>query len=377
MDVKTNKVAVLKTNSYEKADVSASVKSVFSLLGLYDKIKPSMSVLLKPNLVMKRNPNEATTTHPSVVAAVIDELMAIGVTDIVIADSPGGPYTKSAVSGIYEVCGMNALSKQGAFVNADFSVCSFQNKNAKLVKEFTLINAVKKADYIINLPKIKTHAMMTFSGAVKNLFGTVPGLMKPEFHWRFPDKDDFADMLLDLTDTVAPDVSIIDAVVGMEGDGPTGGTAIKCGAIIAGENPYILDIYSSKLIGLEPSSVPTIKMAAERGIAEVNVTPEILGDSDFLCKPFEMPKSKTIDFSEHIPAFLRPVAYKILTSRPKVRKNSCVGCGKCAESCPAKTITILNKKASINYKNCIHCFCCHEMCPVKAIDLKRLSLFNW
>ncbi|MEG0693476.1 MAG: DUF362 domain-containing protein, partial [Oscillospiraceae bacterium] len=227
-------ISVTVTKSYEKQEVISSVRRHFELLRLNDIIKPQMKVLLKPNLLMKRKPEETTTTHPAVVGGIISCLQEIGVTDITIADSPGGPYTKSALAGIYEASGMRAIAEEyDVKLNWDFGSFEREVNGGVMVKNFTLINPLKAADFIIDIAKLKTHAMTTLSGGVKNLFGTVPGLMKPEFHWRFPEKDNFCNMLLDLCSTVNPDVTFIDAIVSMEGNGPSGGTSKNTNMILA------------------------------------------------------------------------------------------------------------------------------------------------
>lgn len=374
-----NAVSVTHTPSYEPERVYADVKRHFLLLGIDKKLCPGMNVLIKPNLVMKRTPEEATTTHPAVIEAIVRCVQSCGVTDITLADSPGGPFTESALRGIYDASGMTGVSERtGAKLNFDTGSFVCERGENKLVRSFTLMNPVKNADFIIDAAKVKTHGMTMLSGGVKNLFGTVPGLMKPEFHWRFPDKSQFCEMLVDLCETVRPDLAIADAVVSMEGDGPTGGTAKETGLLLASASPYALDVALCDMIGLSYRDVFTVMHAKERGLFPADGTKvQIVGETLPRFSDFVMPKSKSIAFAEKIPAVLRPVVDKLLTSKPSIRRRDCVGCGKCAESCPAKTIRVADKKAQINYKNCIRCFCCHEMCPIKAIDIKRFGLFDW
>lgn len=377
-----NKISVTKTTSYNQEIVTQSVKRHFELLELDKLIKPDMKVLLKPNLLMKRKPEEITTTHPAVIAGIIICLKELGVTDITLADSPGGPYTKQALNGIYEVSGMKEVcEKYGAKLNVDFGSFEKRVENGKQVQSFKLINPVKSADIIINVAKLKTHAMTTLSGAVKNIFGTVPGLMKPEFHFRFPDKDDFCNMLLDLCETVKPNITLIDGVVSMEGDGPSGGTPRNTGLILSAKNPYLLDLAICSLIGLNAENVPTVANSIKRGLCPKDISKfEFVGDSFEFISDYKMPTVKGVDFMASVPKFLRkpltPIANTLLSSKPVIRKKHCIGCAKCAESCPAKTISIQDKIAVIEYKKCIKCYCCHEMCPVKAIDIKRFRLFN-
>lgn len=369
------KISIIDTKTYSESDMQSAVDRHFSLLGINEIIKPTMRVMIKPNLVMKRSPDEATTTHPSLLRAVVKRLEALGVNDIVIAESPGGLYTKPLLKGIYDSCKITeAVEGTSAKLNFDTSFSDMGCENFEEVRSFPIITPVHEADFIISLPKLKTHCMTTLSGAVKNLFGTIPGLTKPEFHYRFPEKERFCTMLVDLALTVKPDLTIVDAVDAMEGDGPSAGQKKYMGLTLAATNPFSLDIAMSKTIGLTPESVPTIKNSVKR---KLNEKYTICGDyeKEPLVEDFLMPRSKTVDFKDNIPAFIRKPALfvmnKLFTPLPKVDTKKCVGCGKCAQSCPAKTISIESKKAHINYKNCIHCFCCHEMCPVRAISVRR------
>lgn len=376
-------VSITNTTSYLQDEVNSSIKRHFELLKLSEEIKPNMRVLLKPNLLMKRKPEEITTTHPAVIAGIIVCLKELGISDITIADSPGGPYTAKALNGIYEATGMKTLAKQyDVALNEDFGYYEQTVEKGVKVHRFTLINPIKNADYIIDIAKLKTHAMTTLSGGVKNLFGAVPGLMKPEFHFRFPDKNDFSNMLLDLCETVKPNVTFVDAVISMEGDGPSGGTPKKTGLILASKSPYNLDVALCNLIDADVNDVPTVHQAIKRHLSVSDIKElEFIGDELISFSDYKMPNVKSVDFMERVPSWLRkplnPIVQAMVVSKPVIRTKQCIGCGKCAESCPAKTIAITNKKVIIDYSKCIKCFCCHEMCPVKVIDIKRFKLFNW
>lgn len=375
-------ISITHTPAYELDALVADVRTHFKRFSLHEKLHAGSRVLLKPNLLMKRKPEEFTTTHPLVVEAVAVCLKEIGVTDITLADSPGGPYTVSALKDIYRVCGMSGVAeRQGIMLNEDVSSQEAVNPDGKLVKSFPIITPVAEADFIIDIAKLKTHAMTGMSAAVKNLFGCVPGLTKPEFHWRFPDKRMFADMLLDLAETVRADFAIVDAVDSMEGDGPSAGTRRHTGRLFASDHLYDLDDYLCSYIGAEPETIFTVSHAAERGLSCGDRSGiQVLGESGEPEQPFQTPHDKGVDFVTHLPKALQGVSgffvKRFFTSKPVIRRKECIGCAKCAESCPAKVIKIQEKKAVIDYAGCIHCFCCHEMCPVKAIDIKRSRLFR-
>ena len=219
------------------------------------------------------------------------------------------------------------------------------------------------ADVIINFCKLKTHGMMGMSSAVKNMFGVIPGTIKPEFHFRYPKYEDFADMLVDLNEYFKPQLSIVDAVVGMEGNGPTSGTPKQVGLLLASNSPYDLDLVCAKIMGLERKDVPTLEAAYQRKLAPATC-------EEVSCN-MDVEKLIVKDYKTLPTKLLGKVMQKALRSVPLVHKNLCIGCGKCAEICPMKTISIENKKAIIHRKNCITCFCCQEFCPKGAIKVKR------
>lgn len=375
------KVSLLTCKSYDPARLDSVIERHFQSLDPHNfLIKPGSKVLIKPNLLMRRTPDEATTTHPAFVAALVRAVKKRGGT-VTIADSPGGPYTRAALRGIYAATGMTDVAeKEGIALNETTDALERVNENGERCRSFQIIRPIVEADVVISAAKLKTHAMTGFSGAVKNLFGSIPGLMKPEFHYRFPDKKDFGHMLVDLCETVQPTFAFIDGIVGMEGNGPSGGNPKAAGITGAALNPHALDLVMARIIGFSASEVPTLEAAIERKLcpAEIGAL-EIVGERvETLLTPFEKPDSASLDFMENlrVPAFLRKPLKKLMTPRPVIVRNKCIGCGKCAESCPRHAIRIEQKKAQITYTDCIHCFCCHEMCPVKAIQIHTFALFG-
>ncbi len=371
-------VSIRKTATYEQTVVRRSIERHLEALGVWEELRPGMKVLLKPNLLMSRRPEEATTTHPALVAALIELLRERDITDITLADSPGGPYSRALLGAIYRTTGMDAAAARGATLNEDTAAGERNCPEGRVCHRFDLIAPVLEADYIISLPKLKTHGMTLLSGAVKNLFGCIPGLLKAEMHNRYPELEPFAGMLLDLCQTVRPNLTIVDAVVGMEGDGPSGGTPRQIGLTLAARNPYALDLVLAALIGLRPRQVPTVRQSIERGLA-----PDSLEGLDLIGEPeafrpmadFQKPASRAVDFSSHVPAPLAALARRLLgrlvAPRPRVQPDRCVGCGRCAEACPMHTITIEHRRAVIHSRGCIQCFCCHELCPARAIVIKK------
>lgn len=192
-------------------------------------------------------------------------------------------------------------------------------------------------------------------------------------HYRFPDVEDFADMLLDLCSGVAPALVVCDGVQAMMGDGPSSGVRCDMGYTLVSRSPYALDIALCNLMGFDTGRVPTVKQSIKRDMVFPKI--EVVGDDLIPVQNFLQPQSKGIDFTNFVPRFLRRPARNfmraVLTPRPVVNRDMCVGCGKCAESCPQKTIEIVQKKAVIHYNKCQKCYCCHEMCPIHAIDVRK------
>lgn len=373
------KVSVIKCDEYDVDRIANIVERQFAELESDTPIiKSGDNVVIKPNLVIARSPDEATTTHPAVMAAIIRAVKKRGGIPLV-AESPGGTYTKGALRSIYLKTGMTEMcEREGAELNYDVGTAEVDSDNGKRVKRFEFINPIINADVVISAAKLKTHGQMTYSGAVKNLFGCVPGLQKPEFHYRFPQKKDFAAMIVDICETVKPSLSFIDAIVGMEGNGPTGGKPKELDCIIASTNAHAADLVGCALVGFPPDKIPIVNDAIERGLCPAGIEDIELLDDGLPDEPIKIkaPDSVSLDFVAGMPEFIRKPINKLFTPHPKIVKSGCVGCGKCAESCPQHTIKIKNGKAVIDYKDCIKCFCCHEMCPRKTIKIRRFNIFG-
>lgn len=376
-----SKVFLKKQNTYLVEELIEAVDAIFTAFGLYDKITPGRKVLLKPNLILRSAPEEAMITHPNLVAAVAVCVQKHG-GKVLVAESGGGVYNPAVMKSVFRGCGYTAVAEKYGFEL--YTECKFKAvelPNGIRCGSLEVIEPyVRPHDaFVIDIAKLKTHGMLGYSGAVKNLFGVVPGLMKPELHCRYPEKSDFAEMIVDLCEYVQPDFSIIDGIEAMQGDGPTGGEKRFVGALIGSPSPYSADLVGMSIINIDPMDMEIHKKSHSRGLCGVGVSGvEIVGDSieSVFVKDFKRARSSDIDFVAHLPKFLQPIAKKITTPYPKIQKKNCIGCGKCAESCPQHTIAIEEKKAIIDYSKCIRCFCCHEMCPMHVIDIKRFSVFK-
>lgn len=367
--------------NYDQQTVDAAVERLFCQLPAA-QVLGGKRVLLKPNLLAKHTPERAVTTHPALVRAVIRAVRRRGAASITVADSPGGVYNPGILRSIYKVSGLTDVCREeGAALYTD---CKSREVPAKgqVVKQFTLLEPVLDCDVIINLPKLKTHMMTGLSAATKNLFGCIPGLQKAEWHMRFPDKERFGGMLVDLLCTVKPGFAILDGILAQEGDGPAGGTPRMVGIVAAAEDHLQMDLALCRMLGIRPKDVPYLNAAISRGLCPEQFDPACAKGEGELCRPipgYRLPSSwGSVDFADKAPRAVRwavPAVERLLAPRPVINKSRCIGCGKCAEICPQHTITVQGT-AHIHAARCIRCFCCHEMCPVKAIDTRRSFLLK-
>ena len=377
--MENKKVVFIHCKTYQKDEIEQATQQLFTELGgLEQYVKPGQKVLLKVNLLMKAPPEAAVTTHPALVEAVIEQIQALGA-KVIIADSSGGPFTKSWLKGIYQESGMTEVAaRTGAELNWNFEQQEFSYPEGKILKQITLAQVIKEADLVISIAKLKTHGFTIYTGAVKNLFGTIPGLLKADYHLRLADVRDFSDMLVDVAQFVKPELSIMDAVVAMEGPGPSAGIPRQVGFLAASANPHALDLACCYLIGLTPERVFTLQKAQERGLIPGSAEElDIRGitKEEFKPIPFQVPATSR---SRHIPIPLPPrlddFFYKMLRPRPVFIHEKCVGCGLCARNCPPKCIEMIESKPYADLSRCIRCFCCQELCPEQAVEIKRNKL---
>ena len=263
-------VTIAPCEHYTELGCRAALEGVLAPLGGLDWVRPGMRVGIKVNLVAAMKPETAATVHPVLLCELVKLLIAQGA-QVVVGDSPGGLFTQAFVEHVYHVCGLEAVEACGGSLNRDFSTVEIDRPEAVVAKTFTTTAWLRDCDEIINFCKLKSHGMMGLSCAAKNLFGTIPGTQKPEYHFRFPDYAQFADMLVDLDDFWAPRLSICDAVRAMEGNGPTAGTPRPMGLVLAAENPHRLDLLAAALVGLKEQDVPTLEAARRRGVCVCNI----------------------------------------------------------------------------------------------------------
>lgn len=372
-------VSLVKCEDYDSEAVLTGVRESVRLLGGLDRyVAKGQKVLLKPNLLMAAAPDKCVTPHPSVVHAVGRMLLDHGC-EVMLADSPGAgqSYSEAGLRKVYAATGMDKVAEDlGIGLNFDTTYRDVPNPNGRKVKRFSVISPALDAEVIVSVCKAKTHVMTAMTGATKNLFGLLPGWEKPSFHSRMESTRDFAAMLVDLSELMRPRLSIMDAIMGMEGDGPNNGSPRKIGAIVASADVHALDGVEARLMNYDPLDICTIREAVERGLLQRD-----LGDvrmvgaavEDLIVPDFRKPTTYVPGRDYEQGRFVRAIGKlaRVYALRPEVIAERCVGCGRCEEVCPKKAVRVERGRARFRYGDCIRCYCCHEMCPHDAIALRK------
>lgn len=369
-------LAIGQAKKYEPAVIKEQIAMMLNALGADKKLSPGMKAVLKPNLITDKNPFFAITTHPVVVEAVADWLIENGVTDITLADSPGGAL--SAMPGfsfeeLYQKTDFAGLEGK-IKLNKDPGWRSVAAPDGCRNKKYNILNVIADADIVINIPKLKTHNLTTFSFGVKNLFGCIPDIQKPAMHARYPQEAAFAEMLTELAMTVRPFLTVVDAVDIIEGNGPIYGTKRNMGLLFASDDVFGLDAFLAEALIPGHKDTQLIKTAEDKGLLKKNTV--VCGSVSYLdgIKPLTLPDSKlAVSAGSKIGALLKngfSKLYRDMTdTAPFIDGSRCTGCGRCAMTCPQKTIS-LGKTPSVDYLLCIRCLCCCEVCPSGAADCR-------
>jgi uncharacterized protein (DUF362 family)/Pyruvate/2-oxoacid:ferredoxin oxidoreductase delta subunit len=273
----------------------------------------------------------------------------------------------------YEGSGMAAMAAEtGAELNMNLDTMRVAVPEGRATQQLDALKVFVEADAIICLPKLKTHDLALLTGAVKNLFGTVPGIIKGTYHARFPAVDRFSAMLVDILVHYKPVLTVMDAVVGMEGDGPSGGEPRHIGLLLTSTDAVAVDVVASAIVGLDPRDVHTTRAAVRRGLTTGRVEDiELLGSAlaEVSVRGFKLPRSG----SQHlrmIPDIVPAWITEQLLARPRAGAK-CTGCGICVENCPVQAITLVAGRTHTDYSRCIRCYCCNELCPENAVELDQ------
>jgi uncharacterized protein (DUF362 family)/ferredoxin len=370
------KVGIVRCASYDPQEVYGALKKAVELSDSLDVA--GKTVLLKPNILSDAPPEKAITTHPAFLEAAIRLVREKGAGRILVGDSPG--LQMPGFSG--KVSGLGEAAKKGGAEWVDFTKGKIEVPcpDGKVMKSFTLTQVVREADIIISIPKFKTHQLMQYTGAMKNIFGLVPSLAKSPFHARFSDRKKFAAMIVDLNLAVKPAYAFMDAIVGMEGNGPAAGNPRQIGLVMASSNLLAMDAAAAQIMGYPPGEIPVNKEALSRGqdqglwlsnleeIEYPGLSPSELLIPDFEKVPFKISPSQFLDFILPLPLKRWIDSH---APGPEINPSICVRCGDCTRICYSKAMSLTGTGIVIDYRRCIRCFCCHEICQVKAIDVKK------
>jgi uncharacterized protein (DUF362 family)/NAD-dependent dihydropyrimidine dehydrogenase PreA subunit len=370
---RSRKVSAVRCSSYDSDSVERAMrKGIDALGGARRFVTLGETILLKPNLLSPKDPDEAVTTHPEVLRAAIHIVRDAGGVPVV-GDSPGGRSTESILRNLTERTGIARVCEEEHVEVVPFiEAKKVLFPEGVVAKSFELTTVLKRVDGVISLAKMKTHSFTGLTGAVKNLFGLIPGMRKAGYHLRMQTPETFSAMLVDLAECVRPRLTIMDAIVAMHGDGPAAGMKMNVGLIISGEDPHALDAFFAEIVGADISCVHTVRIARKRGLIPSTFSASDLVDgnlSDFKVRGFMMPSAPR--YLRGVPRLFYRAAGDTIARKPSFSKKNCTRCGRCVEACPAKALRLGPRHPHIDRGLCIRCYCCQELCLDNAVSLKR------
>ncbi len=352
-------IVCIQKNTYNSIDIQTLLKPIG---GLQHYIKKGEHVLLKTNLLIPSAPEKAVVTHPAVIQALAEVVIKNGAVPY-IGDSPSGQFTKRRLEKAYQKSGLTSVATNlGIELNYDTGVTKLDIPQGRKLKRTPICDYVLHAEKIIALPKIKTHSFMIMTLAAKIMYGTVPGLTKAKYHSMYFRRTAFADMLLDILSVRTPDLIIMDGIIGMEGDGPSGGTPVSLGVLLASQDPIAMDLAVCSMLGIEPIRIPTLRQAKLRHLWPSEIQYPSLSPQDVRYTGFHLPSGADAWISSSKNHRQQPVP-----------TEKCTACGQCVEICPKQAIQIKDRRAVVDYSKCIACYCCHEICPYEAIQLEYIQ----
>jgi len=359
-------VSIVRCQNYDEDEVLKGLRQAINLMGGIEHfVQKGNRVLLKPNLLYGKAPEKAVTTHPSIVKGMI-KIVREGGGIPFIGDSPSvGGLLRTA-----EKAGMKRVADEMNCPLVEFDRPVLSSKGVgKHFKRLEIDQAILEVDVIINLPKWKTHVNTLLTLGVKNLFGCIPGPRKALWHLRAGENRKlFAQVLVDLYQVVKPPLTLLDGIVGMEGNGPNSGRPIPLGLILASNDALSIDQVVCDLLGISRKALLTNRVALEQGIGRDGI--EVVGErvEDVRIPRFQFPPLSGADWN--LPGFIRKALKNALSTKPVIEEERCVLCDRCVEICPPKALTRKAKGFSFDYGKCIRCFCCQEVCSEGAIAIK-------
>jgi len=375
--VNKSTVALIGCDSYNQEQVLEAVEAGLNLLGGISRfVKPGERFVIKPNVLIGTNPEKCVSTHPSVFNAI--GRLLLGANAIVhYGDSPAFGKCKANM----KRARLKHVADELGISLADFDKGKVStHKEALLNKRFVIANGVLEADGLVSLPKLKTHGLTRFTGAIKNQFGCVPGIRKGQHHAQTPDPYDFATMLVDLNTLIKPRLYIMDGIMAMEGNGPRSGKPTKLGVLLFSTDPIALDSIACKIIDMDPTLLPTSEPGERAGLGTYHYDNiEVIGENveAFIDKNFEIIRKPPVSTTS---GRMRTFIKNRICPRLTIDKMLCTNCGTCVELCPVTPKAVdwhdgdEFKAPSFNYDYCIRCYCCQEFCPEGAVFTQDTQL---
>lgn len=367
----TYKISVQRCFSYEQEEVrEALIKMLEPLGGMESYVKKGAKVLVKPNMLSRKDPSRAATTHPSIIAEVVKLCYAAGASHVKVGDSP--PEIFGLAEDFWKITGFKkACEDSGAELiefEKDEKVPVTFRTGGKEVTAY-VVKSLFEADCVINLPKMKTHNLTRITGATKNLFGLIPGFAKGMWHKAIPRAEQFAEFIADYARELPITLSIMDAIEAMDSQGPASGRVVRPGLLYGGAPVTAVDYAFCKIAGLNPAKVHMLDYTAKVGFG-----PSSMDDIEFVGIPIEeavmeeykVPMAPPMHL---IPEWVLNIAKKLLWTGPVLKEGKCVKCGRCKKICPVHAIEITQADGALfDREKCISCFCCMEVCPAEAIE---------
>jgi uncharacterized protein (DUF362 family)/Pyruvate/2-oxoacid:ferredoxin oxidoreductase delta subunit len=346
--------------------------------GLKTILGDAETVLLKLNLLGAAPPEAAVTTHPAFVKAILNLIQDEGI-DACMGDSPGGIQNRASFQRLLKVTGIAQVARETGCptVFFDEDIQPYHSTKSRTFKKFFIPRVLTRVNAVIALPRFKTHQLTTITGAVKLLYGYLPGTLKGEYHLHTGKNiTTFAELLCDLYATFPPTFTLMDAIVAMEGNGPRHGTPRHLGLILSSNSGTAIDYLMADFTGFNPLAIPVIRKAAERGMGPAGLDEiEVLGETsgDLRCSDFLHPDAHRL---RYVPEFCLSAAEHLVAARPVIDSSKCRACGVCVANCPSRAIQErAGSSPIIRTSRCICCFCCQELCPADAIRV-RLPLLR-
>jgi uncharacterized protein (DUF362 family)/NAD-dependent dihydropyrimidine dehydrogenase PreA subunit len=366
-------VVIVRCDSYQHEFVESALNRGFDLLGgVKQFVQPGEHILFKPNILVGDDPDKCVGPHPIILEHVFKIFSGLNA-HLSYGDSPGFGSLKSAVKKV----GYADPAELYGVDLADFTTPVTRSfPDGHLIKQFTIAKAVDECDGLVSISKLKSHALTRTTGAIKNQFGCIPGVLKAEFHAKLPDGKLFSQMLVDLNLMIQPRLFIMDGVIGMEGNGPRNGTPKPMRVILLSTDPVALDTVVCRMINLNPRLVEPIVYGDQFGLGTMENI-ELIGDDieKFIDKTFlvnRAPLSTTTESGSLTSRFMK----ELITPRPVIDESICTKCGRCVQICPAEPKALGWAKQNkmippvYHYQDCIRCYCCQELCPNEAIKVK-------